>query len=479
MLAYRGRKRTQGCKIKTQEETVEELSNNLYILYILRKREMFSAGRSCLLRLTRNVKNLHLDNQKSVPSKPELKTFPIFQYPISQEDDRRVYVWGLAEHGALGELRALRKNNVSYLSKPKRLSFAERYKVTDIACGYGFTAYAVHSSDKNIVYGTGINTDSQLGHNLDEKIPNMVFIPKPITLPLQDISTKVIGMAAGRAHLLILTTEGLFTLGNNAYGQCGRPIILSENYEKSMVVHCIPDVKRNKIIAVTAGQDHSILLTETGEVYTFGWGADGQTGLAHYQNEHRPSLVKGDLAGQRIIKVACAADCVLALSDKGKVYGWGNSEYGQLPVRENSYQINIATELDTQELGHIIDIAAGGSFCMVLNNDGNVYVWGYGILGLGPQVQKVLKPTIIPPTLFGNNIYNRTVKVTNVYCGISQLAALTNSGDLYMWGCNKFGSLGLGHVKDQFFPLRIAVGAQVRKVACGVDHTVTLCKPFI
>ena len=59
---------------------------------------------------------------------------------------------------------------------------------------------------------------------------------------------------------------------------------------------------------------NSILLTETGEVYTFGWGADGQTGLAHYQNEHRPSLVKGDLAGQRIIKVACAADCVLALS---------------------------------------------------------------------------------------------------------------------------------------------------------------------
>lgn len=57
-----------------------------------------------------------------------------------------------------------------------------------------------------------------------------------------------------------------------------------------------------------------MLLTETGEVYTFGWGADGQTGLAHYRNEYQPSLVKGDLAGQRITKVACVADCVLALS---------------------------------------------------------------------------------------------------------------------------------------------------------------------
>jgi alpha-tubulin suppressor-like RCC1 family protein len=116
---------------------------------------------------------------------------------------------------------------------------------------------------------------------------------------------------------------------------------------------------------------------------------------------------------------------------------------------------------------------------MLLNNAGNVYVWGYGILGLGPEVQKVFKPTMIPPTLFGNNVYNRDIKVTKIYSGISQLAALTNSGDLYMWGGNKFGSLGLGHMKDQFFPLRVAVGAQVRKVACGVDHTVTLCKPYI
>lgn len=60
----------------------------------------------------------------------------------------------------------------------------------------------------------------------------------------------------------------------------------------------------------------SVLLTERGKVYTFGWGADGQTALAHYKNESQPSLVKGDLAGQHIIKVACIADCVLALSGK-------------------------------------------------------------------------------------------------------------------------------------------------------------------
>ncbi|XP_033334884.2 RCC1-like G exchanging factor-like protein isoform X1 [Megalopta genalis] len=425
--------------------------------------------------------NLRL--KKSENKRSTSKTLPVFQYPVSSPEDHRVYVWGLAEHGALGILsHTLHIKGIHYLSKPKRLAFGEKHNVTNIACGYGFTAFAVSSTDKNILYGSGINTDSQLGFNeLDLKFPNDLIIePRPIILPLKESSTRVIDIAAGRAHLLVLTNEGLFTLGNNAYGQCGRPIILKEEYNKSKVVHHISDIKGKKIKAVTAGQDHSILLTESGEVYTFGWGADGQTGLAHYQNEYRPTLVKGDLAGQHIIKIACVADCVLALSDKGKVFGWGNSEYGQLFTTGENQQINIATELNALEhLGHITDIASGGCFCMALNNVGDVYVWGYGILGFGPEVKSALQPTQIPPILFGRNAYEKDTKVIKIFCGMSQLAALTNIGDLYMWGCNKFGSLGLGYIKDQYFPIKVTVGAQVKRVACGIDHTVALCKPFI
>lgn len=49
---------------------------------------------------------------------------------------------------------------------PRRLTFAEKHKVVDVACGYGFTAFAISSSDKNIIYGSGINTDSQLGNKI-------------------------------------------------------------------------------------------------------------------------------------------------------------------------------------------------------------------------------------------------------------------------------------------------------------------------
>ena len=71
----------------------------------------------------------------------------------------------MQEHGALGTEKklSLADGSIAYAGVPHRLTFGEYYNVTDIACGYGFTAFAVKAKDHRIVYGTGINSDSQLG----------------------------------------------------------------------------------------------------------------------------------------------------------------------------------------------------------------------------------------------------------------------------------------------------------------------------
>lgn len=86
---------------------------------------------------------------------------------------------------------------------------------------------------------------------------------------------------------------------------------------------------------------------------------------------------------------------------------------------------------------------------------GEVFVWGYGILGKGPEVEQSANPTPIPLSLFGRNEYNKDVKVTSIFAGLSQFAAVTDTGDLYIWGRNRFGSLGLGHLNNQYFPLKV------------------------
>lgn len=108
-----------------------------------------------------------------------------------------------------------------------------------------------------------------------------------------------------------------------------------------------------------------------------------------------------------------------------------------------------------------------------------MFTWGFGLLGFGPNTEYSAKPKLLPATLFGRNEFNPNSRVKHIYSGVSHMGALTDDGNLYMWGRNKFGCLGLGHKKDQYFPLKISVGARVFKLSCGVDHTIALSSAFV
>lgn len=92
---------------------------------------------------------------------------------------------------------------------------------------------------------------------------------------------------------------------------------------------------------------------------------------------------------------------------------------------------------------------------MKILDDGNVFVWGFGLLGTGPQTQCSREPIKIPEQLFGLNDFNPDTKVEKVSCGLSHMAAITNKGDLFTWGRNREHCLGLGSDKDQYFPLKV------------------------
>ena len=109
-------------------------------------------------------------------------------------------------------------------------------------------------------------------------------------------------------------------------------------------------------------------MSQSGQVFSCGWSADGQTGLESYNNQDIPTRVRGEIENEVITKVACSGDCVLALNEKGEVFGWGNSEYGQFNSVTDEQQLARPTKLDVDKtVGKVIDIASGGSICMVLN----------------------------------------------------------------------------------------------------------------
>lgn len=451
---------------------------------------------SCLKLITKNQNSKnslfwarHASSKTVRKRKRKQRDETVFQY-ASKNTKRsdRVYVWGYAATGSLGVrnfVEPSKRGSSTRLQQhiPHRLDFwtKNQLKVHDVSCGYGFTVYIASDGKKDVLYGTGINTDTQLGFQpLRPKSAysaDYVIEPSTIQLPLQrQEGTKLKSVACGRAHTVVSTeNEGVFTFGHNSYGQCGRTIVEDEEYGNSQIINKIDFP--HKIKQLECGQDHTLFVTETGEVYSFGLGSDGQTGLGHFDRTDSPARVCGDIEGEHITSVACTADCVLTVSDKGDLFGWGNNEYNQLAaITKETTQVNVPRHLPFKGVGKVKKVASAGAMCALLNDHGDVYVWGYGILGVGPSVDGSETPRLIPPTLFGRNELNEDSHVVHITSGMNHFAALTSAGELYMWGKNKTGCLGFGHTRDQFFPFKVLVPAECRQIECGVDHTVLLSK---
>ncbi|XP_073740317.1 RCC1-like G exchanging factor-like protein isoform X1 [Callorhinus ursinus] len=376
---------------------------------------------------------------------------PVFQY-VGERAARadRIFVWGFSFSGALGvptfvlpsagpKHRAGSRPPRRIQPVPYRLELDQ--KISSVACGYGFTLLSSKTKDVTKVWGMGLNKDSQLGFHRSRKDRSRgyeyVLEPSPIPLPLdRPQETQVLQVSCGRAHSLILTDrEGVFSMGNNSYGQCGRNVVENEIYSESHKVNRMQDFD-GQVVQVVCGQDHSLFLTDKGEVYSCGWGADGQTGLGHYRITSVPTKLAGDLAGVNIVQVATHGDCCLAVSAEGGLFGWGNSEYLQLAAVTNSTQVNVPRCLPFSGVGKVRQAACGGTGCAVLNGEGHVFVWGYGILGKGPNLVESALPEVIPPTLFGLTEFNPEVQVSLIRCGLSHFAALTSD---HAWGARGCG----------------------------------------
>lgn len=97
----------------------------------------------------------------------------VHTYELKSPHENIIYVWGLGETGALGHYLQKKKkmknkadSRFRTFRRPLRLMFGEQHNVHHVAAGFGFTAFAVNSNNHNKVYGTGINTDSQIGNNM-------------------------------------------------------------------------------------------------------------------------------------------------------------------------------------------------------------------------------------------------------------------------------------------------------------------------
>jgi len=84
-----------------------------------------------------------------------------------------------------------------------------------------------------------------------------------------------------------------------------------------------------QILDIKCGGEHTVVLSSKGRVYTFGHGWTGQLGLGNNRNYDRPIIVKS-LMNKKIVQIAAGWSHTLVLTDTGNLYTAGCGKYGEL-----------------------------------------------------------------------------------------------------------------------------------------------------
>lgn len=298
-----------------------------------------------------------------------------------------------------------------------------------------------------------------------------------LDMPCATVPIKVGGgskthkVCVGTFHSLCIDGDGaLFAWGRASKGQLGLGKDRRSNQGTPTRVEGVPGAARD----IACGRSFSLCLNDLGDVYSWGDGSDGALGHGDKARAALPTKIAA-LAGKGVVQVAAGRDSSFALCGDGRVFSWGRSDYGQLAQNRASRYLLTPTEVAGLAGRGVAKVAVGNLHAVALTRDGKVYTWGmnqHGQLGVGTTNNQ------------GSPVQVEALEdqvVVDVACGGGHTAALTEDGELWVWGRGRGGELGQGtnerasNAAYRTEPVRVDLGGRkCTAVALGNEHTLVL-----
>ncbi|XP_072981482.1 ultraviolet-B receptor UVR8 [Typha angustifolia] len=229
--------------------------------------------------------------------------------------------------------------------------------------------------------------------------------------------------------------------------------------------------RREKSQAI-AGAGHSIAVTSSGAVYSFGSNSSGQLGHGTTEEESRPRPIRS-LQGIRIIQAAAGAGRTMLISDTGRVYAFGKDSFGEAEYGgQGSKVVTTPQMVESLKDIFVVQAAIGNFFTAVLSREGRVYTFSWGNdMKLGHQTEP---NDLEPHPLLGPLENIPVVQIAAGYCYLLALACQPSGMSVYSVGCGLGGKLGHGSRTDEKYPRLIeqfqALNMQPVEVAAGAWH---------
>lgn len=206
-----------------------------------------------------------------------------------------------------------------------------------------------------------------------------------------------------------------------------------------------------------------------GDMYAWGRGDDGALGLGSLKQQNHPVQV-ADMVGLNARSVDAGASSTTAVTASGKVYMWGKGVTLEGKLDPTGQQKS-ASPVQVQGLDGIkvVGFTAGACHYSVLTDHGTVMTWGcnnHGALGRGkicPECNSLV-PSVVPG-LQGLNL-------RQLVSGGHHTAALTDNGEVYVWGSGQNGEIGNGGFIDMATPTIVKALQSVRvcQICAGEYH---------
>lgn len=282
------------------------------------------------------------------------------------------------------------------------LELGAQFSLQDFENGWTalhFSVYYNHPRISLILIQYGAVLDVEFSH------PKDGIVDKTGLSPLQLLST-------------VLTSNQ--KLGNNPIQQFHGSIVSSG---KSDIVLGVPlpkavNILRPKrldsllnenIVAISSAKYHNLAICAEGRLWSWGHGKSGKLGHGDESSQPEPRIVHLPSPRIRITHVAAAEGHSLALSENGDVFSWGSDRFGQLGLGSlatagtNNNQVNTSshrstggslethriytrpTRIDSLRKDIVVGIAAGEAHSLCFTSNNELFAWGsnkHGQLGL-------------------------------------------------------------------------------------------------
>ena len=140
-------------------------------------------------------------------------------------------------------------------------------------------------------------------------------------------SIKIVSVFGGAGNEAMIVTENddVFSLGSN----CSSCLGLGD-MQSGLEPRRVDVLSQKKVIDFAYGTGpHVIAITESGDLYSWGHNGYSQLGHAGSNQPVLPSRVSG-LVGMKMVQIACGSHHSLALNNEGEVYAWGYNNCGQI-----------------------------------------------------------------------------------------------------------------------------------------------------